>query len=108
FSRNTLPDNDIDDPAGNIGEAEHKANQGPDADELSHQLSRVPVEQARNVAANPIPTAAVVRSAIRKQPDGDHAPQPIRSMNRDGADGIIHLDDSIEEFHAQANQHTRD
>src|SRR5262245_42030379 len=59
-SSDAMANKRVDHPAGNVGEGENKTDQSSHADQLSNQLSWIPVEQTSVAAIHAIPTAAVV------------------------------------------------
>ena len=82
------------------------ADQRCHADQLRDQLARIAVEQAGDDTVHAVPGAAVVALAVGEQTDGDHAPQAVGAVHRNGADRIVDLHHLLDELDREADQST--
>src|ERR1700704_2071033 len=96
--------NEVNDEA----KREHEADQCGDSDQLCSKLACVPIKEACDRASDTVPASTVVASPICEKADREDAPQATRTMDRDGADWIVHLQDVLEKRDAQANEHSGD
>src|SRR5882724_7004041 len=78
---NPLANYQVNHKVHRIGKTENPAQQCADADQLRDQLAGVSVEQTADRAANAVPAAAIVGSAIREQPDRNDTPYPVGAMH---------------------------
>ena len=93
----SLSDDEVNRHVRDIGEGEDKAQQSRHADQLGHQLRGISVKQSLDAVG-----------AIGKQADRDDSPKPVGAVNRDGADRIIHAQNAVNEFDADADQQAGD
>src|SRR5207248_2902840 len=87
---NPLADDGVDEQINDVAEYKDKANERDHADKLRHQLPGIAIEQAGHRSIDAVPGAAIIALSVRKQPDGDDAPETIDSVYRNGAHGVVH------------------
>src|SRR5262245_20211882 len=75
-----LTDEDIDQPVEQVRDGEDDTDEGAAADQLSHELSGVAVEEPGDGAIHPVPAAAVVARPIGEEPEGEDTPEPARAV----------------------------
>ena len=92
--RDPLPDNGVNRRVRYIGGSENETQQSTYANQLSHQLSRIAVEQSLNAVG-----------AVGEQTDRNYAPQAAGAVNRNRADRIVYSNHAVDELDAQADQH---
>src|SRR6185369_3048017 len=97
FSRNTLTDDDFDQPVHCIGEWENETKQCSDTDQLGYKLTGVSIEQS---------TYAI--GAVSEKTYRENAEQSTCAVDGSSTDGIIDTQHAIDKFNTHANQQATD
>src|SRR5712691_12145690 len=108
FCAHALTYENVHEEIEDIGDREDNAYECSTADELSHELPRIAVEESGDRSIYSVPTAAVVACPVSEEAEREHSPEAARPVHRDCADRVVNLHHPLNKLDAQANQESRD